>query len=727
MDKSTRTTKKYPSGGCVSVPVVMQMENAECGAACLGMILSYYDCWVPISRLRLDCGISRNGSNAANILHAARTYGLNAAAFRMEPEELRNSDVFPCIIHWNFNHFVVLDGFKGSKAVLNDPAKGIYTVSAEVFDRCFTGVCLVFEPREDFEPSGKRISMNHYARERLSGAKAAVIFVMITTFISLVLGIIAPTLKRVFVDWMLSYNDRIRFPFIIAISVYSLMNILLAWISVVYLTRVKGRLGTVGCTGYLWHVMHLPMEFFSQRMVGSIDSRKTVNADISYEMLMNLAPLGFDALMILVYLIVMSNYSSILTLIGVSSIAIKLFLASIISRRRINITRVQLRNENHLVGVTVSGFDMIETIKSSGSENGFFDKWAGIQADTKQQMQNNIRLSGQLGALPRLLTGAVDAIILTIGVILTMGGEFTPGMILGFQALMNEIANPVDQVISSAQSFTEMRTQMEQVEDVMSYPEDRRYTRTGLNDDESYTKLTGAVEMKDVTFGYSRLERPVIKNFSLSLKPGRRIAIVGPSGCGKSTIGKLIAGLYLPWSGDVLYDGKHIDEIDHGVFCGSMAVADQDITLFKDTIENNIKMWDSSIEDFEMILAARDAMAHDVIMQRDGGYQYVIEDDGRDLSGGERQKLEIARILALDPTIVILDEATSAMDSMTESAIMNAICQRGITCVIIAHRLSTIRDCDEIIVLNYGEVVERGTHEELFAKNGFYTQLVTNA
>ena len=312
-----------------------------------------------------------------------------------------------------------------------------------------------------------------------------------------------------------------------------------------------------------------------------------------------------------------------------------------------------------------------------------------------------------------------------VGVYLAMQGRFTVGMIMAFQGFLGSFISPATLLISAGQSLQEMRTEMERIEDVMRYPTDVPEDEP-VSDNCEYDKLSGNIEMKNVTFGYSRLAEPLIENFNLSLKTGSRVAFVGPSGCGKSTLSKLISGLYKPWSGEILFDGKKISEIDRSVFTGSLAVVDQDIILFEDTIANNIKMWDNSIEDFEMIMAARDAQLHEDIMQREGGYQYKMTEGGKDFSGGQRQRMEIARVLAQDPTIIILDEATSALDAKTEYNVVNSIKDRGITCIVVAHRLSTIRDCDEIIVMDNGRVAERGTHDELMKKGGMYAELVTN-
>ncbi len=719
--------KKPLTKGYAKVPIIMQMEGLECGAASLTMVLAYYGKWLPLEQVRADCGVSRDGASAKNILVAARNYGMSAQGFRLEPEDLKKEGKFPCIIHWEFNHFVVLNGFKKNGAVINDPARGTVTVSIEEFDKAFTGICLMFEPTEDFEPSGKPKSMMGFAKRRLQGTAAAFLFVILTTLVTSLTGIINPGFSRVFMDRLLTgQNPDWLYPFLFGMLGVAVIQIVIAVIRAVYLLKIQGKLAIVANAGFLWHVLCLPMEFFSQRLAGDIASRQASNEGIASLLINQLAPMVLDFFMLIFYLVVMLRYSPILTAVGLASIILNLIVAAQISKKRINITRIQMRDAGLLAGTTVAGIEMIETIKASGAENGFFAKWSGYQASVNAQNVRYVKLNQYFGTVPGIVSSIANIVILIIGVYLTMKGQFTVGMILAFQGFMVSFSAPAKNLIATGQSLQEMRTNMERIEDVMNYKADVTYRENDISEGATYDKLSGNVVMRDVTFGYSRLKEPLIENFNLTLKPGSRVAFIGTSGCGKSTLSKLISGLYKPWSGEILFDGKPIREINHEVFTGSIAVVDQDIIMFHDTIANNIKMWDSSIEDFEMILAARDAKLHEDIMQRSGGYQYKILEGGKDFSGGQRQRMEIARVLAQDPTIIIMDEATSALDAKTEYEVVEAIKNRGITCIVIAHRLSTIRDCDEIIVMNKGKVVERGTHEELYAKGGMYTQLVTN-
>ncbi len=721
-----KTIKQPITTGVARVPVVMQMEALECGAASLCMLMAYYERWIPLEQVRRDCGVSRDGSKASNVLKAARSYGMVARGFRYEPEDLRAKGRFPCIIHWDFNHFVVCDGFRGNKVYLNDPAKGAYSVPMEVFDKSFTGICLMIEPGEDFEPGGRPKSVLSFARKRLQGAEAAIVFVTLTTVITSLTGILSAGFSRVFLDQLLTGRDPEWVgPFFIGLGLLNAIQLVSAWVQAIYSLRLNGKMAVVGNASYMWKVLKMPMEFFSQRMAGDIQQRKGANASIAGSVVNTVAPLLLNTVMMVFYFVVMLRYSRLLTLVGLSTVLINVWLSRVISKQRVNITRVQMRDAGKLASATVSGVEMIETIKASGAENGFFEKWSGYQASVNTQSVRFARTSQYLGMIPAILSSLSATAVLILGIWLTMRGEFTTGMILAFQGFLSSFLAPAGQLISASQTVQEMRTSMERIEDVMEYPDDPMLSAE-TDEDADCDKLSGTLTMRGVTFGYSRLAPPLIENFDLTLGQGQRVAFVGASGCGKSTLAKLISGLYQPWSGEILFDGKPIESIDRSVFTGSVAVVDQDIILFEDTIANNIKMWDNSIEDFEMILAARDAQLHEDIMQRDGGYQYKLTEGGRDFSGGQRQRMEIARMLAQDPTMIVMDEATSALDAKTEYEVVKSIKNRGITCVVIAHRLSTIRDCDEIVVMDKGKVVERGTHDELMAKDGLYRRLVTS-
>ncbi len=721
-----RNTKSPLTKGVAKVPMIMQLETLECGAACLTMVMAYYKKWVPLEQVRLDCGVSRDGSKASNIVNAGRNYGFDVDGYTMGLNAVKTDMTFPCIIHWNYNHFVVLCGFKGDKAIINDPARGTIAVPMKEFDVAFTGIAIEIKPDKDFVPSGKPRSTVRFARNRLRGAGKAVLFVMLTTVISYLFGLINPAMTRAFYERLLSGKDtEWLYPFIGIMTALCVAQITVQWVNTIYSLRINGKMAVMGNASYMWKILHLPIEFFTQRQTGDIIKRQKTNASIAGTIVGTISPLLLNTIMMFVYLIFMMRYSLVLTMVGVVSVFLNLAAAQFISRKRINMTRVQMRNEGKFASVTMTGISMAETIKATGSESGYFQKWAGYQASVNTAKRKYEKMNARLGLIPALISRTASYIVLFFGVVYAMNGEFTIGMITVFQGYLSAFVSPAMMLIGAGQTVQEMRTQMERVEDVMRYPDDPYVKNDQISDDTDYSKLMGHVELKNVSFGYSRLDKPLIKDFSLTLEPGSRIAIVGDSGCGKSTVSKLMAGLYRPWSGEVLFDGKPIGDIPHGVFTSSVAVVDQDITLFEDTIANNIRMWDHSIADFEVHMAARDAQIHEDILERPGGYQGMLNEDGNDLSGGQRQCLEIARVLAQDPSIIILDEATSALDARTEYDVVNAIKRRGITCVVVAHRLSTIRDCDEIIVMRKGEIVERGTHDELYARDGYYAGLIT--
>ena len=711
------------------VPQVMQMEALECGAACLTMILAYYGKWVPLEQVRADCGVSRDGSKASNVLKAARSYGLSAKGMTYSTKALRRKGSFPCILFWNFNHFVVLSGFKGKYAYLNDPARGQIKVPMSEFEDSFTGVALVFAKTDAFEEGGSKPDTIGFARKRLEGLGPAIGFTMLTAAIVSLVSILYTSLGKVFVDRILTgVSPDWLVPLTSVMLALAIISGVASILNAVYLLRIQGKIAVVSSSRFMRHLLHLPMGFYSQRMIGDLQQRQSANEVIAYQLIGQLAPVLVGVIMLVLYLVIMLNYSVLLTIVGLLTVVANALLAHYISKKRVNIARAGAANAGKLYATTIGGIEMIETIKAAGAEQGYFGRWAGYQAAVNEATARTTVLNSYLGMVPMAVTQIANIVVLVLGIWLIVGGDFTPGMLLAFTGFLSAFMQPVNQLITLGQSVQEMQTQMERVDDVLRYPVDvpeEPEEQVNVDDLES-EKLFGQVDLESVTFGYSPLEPPLIEGFDLHIEQGQWVALVGGSGCGKSTIGKLISGLYTPWSGTVKFDGTPIADVPRPVLRGSLAVVDQDIVSFDDTVSDNVKLWDRSIEDFEVILACRDAAIHDTIINREGGYDSRILPGGRNFSGGQLQRMEIARVLAQDPTVIILDEATSSLDAQTEAEVIKRIRDRGITCIVVAHRLSTIRDCDEIIVLDDGKVVERGTHAELMELDGSYAELVRN-
>jgi len=722
--KIRRKTRSPLHTGVAKTSLTMQMEATECGAACLTMILSYYGKWIPLEQIRADCGVSRDGANAKNVVLAARRYALEADGYRYSLERLQKEAVFPCIIYWNFNHFIVLNGFRGKKAYLSDPAKGKYTLTMDEFEAGYSGVCLIMKPGPDFVPEGKPKSVISFVNEKLLGCGKEVFLLGLLTALAFLFEIIKPGFSSFFIDRLLgSGKDDWLLPFALIAGGIFLLQILTNIMQSVYSLRVNGKLDIAGSSSYMWHVLHLPVQFFDGRMMGDLTTRKSENADVTKTLVQTLAPLLVKAMVLIVYLCLMIKYSPILSAVGILSVILKVGVASFISQKRMDISRVQKRDSGNLVSTTLSGISMIETIKAAGAEGGYFAKWSGYQAAVNMQKQKYTVADAYLGLIPTVIGHLCDIVVLGGGVLFVMNGDWTLGTLTAFQGILQMFITPANDFVSAGQTLQEMRTSMERIDDVM---------KTGMipeaNADvpDEAQKLEGGIELKDVCFGYSRLADPLLTDFCLTVPKGQSIAIVGASGSGKSTLTKLITGLYAPWSGKILYDGRPGNEINHYIFMGSVTSVDQDVMLFPETIAYNIKMGNQEIEDFEMILAARDACIHDEIAEMPFGYETRLSEGGKNLSGGQRQRLEIARALAQNPSILVMDEATSALDAKTEYQVMQNIRDRGITTVLVAHRLSTVRDCDRIIVLDHGTLVEAGTHDELIAREGYYYRLVSS-
>lgn len=724
-EKTAVAEKRRPSKR-VRTPTVLQMEAVECGAAALAIILAHYGKYVPLEELRMACGVSRDGSKASNVVKAARNFGLLAKGYKKEPNELPYLPL-PIVVFWNFNHFLVVEGFSKKWVYLNDPASGPRRVSMEEFDQSFTGVVLVFEKSDQFVRGGAQTPAWRSLMKRLPGSRLPILFLTITTLSLVVPGLVAPVFSRVFLDNILVGGMTSWLtPLLAAMAVTAGIVALLSYLQSDILFRLQTKLALTSSSRFIWHIFQLPMEFFAQRYAGDISQRVSGNTVIASLLAGGLSTNAVNLLMVGFYGFLLFKYDVWLTSIGISIALLNLALLRWIARSSIDQNRRLAQEQGKYGAVAMTGLQMLETLKATGSEHGFFGRWAGFQAKVINSTQDLAQTSLWISTAPAVLGALNSALILGLGGLRVMDGALTMGMFVAFQSLMSSFMGPVNGLLGLSSSLQTMQGTLTRLDDVLKYPVDPVVDDHGQTAAEpnGSVKLEGELELRNISFGYSRLEAPLIKNFNLKVKPGQRVALVGGSGSGKSTVAKIVSGLYQPWEGEILFDGKPRNEIPRSLITNSVALVDQDIALFQGSVRDNLTVWDSTVEDQDVVQAAKDACIHDDLNNRAGGYDQPLDEGGRNLSGGQRQRLEIARALAANPRILVLDEATSALDPRTEKIVDDNLRRRGCTLLIIAHRLSTIRDCDEIIVMSRGKIVQRGTHEVMIRVPGPYSDLI---
>jgi NHLM bacteriocin system ABC transporter peptidase/ATP-binding protein len=702
------------------------MEAVECGAAALGIMLGYYGRIVPLPELRQQCGVSRDGSKASNVLKAARSYGLEAKGFKKPIEALKELRP-PYIVFWNFNHFLVVEGMDEERVYLNDPATGPRSVSLPEFDQAYTGVVLVMEPGPSFKRGGRKPSILSALGRRLRGVEGALFYCLLAGLLLTVPRLAVAAFTQVFVDEVLvqGRQDWLH-PLIMGMAIAAILRSSLTGLRLFHLRRLMLKL-SVGMSGkFLWHTLRLPVGFYAQRFAGEISSRVDMNDKVATILSGPLATTVIDALMIVFYAIVMFQYDWVLTVIGIFFAIVNFIALQSLSRSRVDANMRLAQDYGKVSGVTIGGIQTMETVKASGLESDLFAKFAGYYAKALNAQQSLGLQNQLLAVLPTLLTALTTTSVLVVGGLRVMNGYLTIGMLVAFQSLMQSFLSPVNNLVNFGSTLQELEGDLNRLDDVLQNatdPEANR-TQTGQAIGIDSFRLQGYIELRNMTFGYSRLEGPLIENFSLNIKPGQRVALVGGSGSGKSTIAKLICGLYETWEGEILFDGKPRTQIPRQVLANSVAMVEQDIFLFAGTVRENLTLWDDTVPQSDIVQACKDAAIHSLVLLMPGGYDAQLIEAGANISGGQRQRLEIARALVRNPSILVLDEATSALDAETELIIDRNLRKRGCSCVVVAHRLSTIRDCDEIIVLERGKVVQRGTHEELSQQGGAYSRLI---
>lgn len=705
----------------VKTPTVYQMEATECGAASLAMILAYYGCYVPLERLRIDAGVSRDGCNARNVVRAARKYGLEGKGYSCGIRQLLLLDG-PCIIHWNFNHFVVYEGIRGGHAYINDPGVGRRKLDVKELDQGFTGVVLTFKKTPEFQESHKRSSIDGFIRRRLGRERKSLLALVLLGGLLLFAGMLTPLMNQIFVDDILiGRNHSWIGPFLMGMVLVAVYRVLFGWMRERLLMNLQSKLSVM--TGYrtIRHLLRLPISFFEQRYAGDIVSRVDSNESINEYLTGSLAEAALNLVLSVFYLILMMLYNPVLALLGALGGAAALTVHSVCGRALACLSTKLQQDSGKLTGTLYAGINLTGTLKAAGAENEYLSRILGYCARASAAEQEIGSRSQVLAQLPRILSQMIDVLVLMVGGIFVIHGRMTAGELTAFLTLLSSFMAPVTELLSLFRQNQILQADMFRVEDLESYEESELFQEASRQ--QSTEKLTSC-EARGVSFGYSPTEPALIQDFSFTLEAGCSLALVGTSGSGKSTVSKLISGLLRPWSGEILLNGIQMEQLDSSSRYASVAVVSQSLDFFSGTIRENLTLWNRFAMESDIMNAAKDACIHDVILSLPGEYSYHLNEGASNLSGGQRQRLEIARALVTNPSILIMDEATSALDPVMEKEVLDNIRRRGCTCIVVAHRLSAIRDCDEILVMDNGRIAERGTHEELWARNGVYAALI---